>query len=149
MCVVPFSNFDSWSTFGPLWIRRLFYIFNCIAHFRPHLRSCYYFASLKTKCYFVSSSLTSKQKVGFLTVFLHSHKGWTAVPVRSLLSTTPIRVARPTFCQGAKSSPEKRQILRQGTKKGQPFYPNLSALTKSYEPILSNLWNGSVPQSQL
>ena len=25
MCVIPFSNFDSWSTFGPLWIRRLFY----------------------------------------------------------------------------------------------------------------------------
>ena len=25
MCVVPFSNFDSWSTFGPLWINRLFY----------------------------------------------------------------------------------------------------------------------------
>ena len=24
-CVIPFSNFDSWSTLGPLWIRRLFY----------------------------------------------------------------------------------------------------------------------------
>jgi len=29
------------------------------------------------------------------------------------------------FCQGAKSNPEKSQILRQGTKKGQPFFPNL------------------------
>ena len=26
MCVVPFSNFGSWITFDPLWIRRLFYI---------------------------------------------------------------------------------------------------------------------------
>ena len=30
MCVVPFSNFDSWSIFGPLWIRRLFYIWTTL-----------------------------------------------------------------------------------------------------------------------
>ena len=30
MCVVPFSNFVSWSTFGALWIRRLFYIWTTL-----------------------------------------------------------------------------------------------------------------------
>ena len=30
MCAVPFSNFDSWSTFGPLWISRLFYIWTTL-----------------------------------------------------------------------------------------------------------------------
>jgi len=29
-----------------------------IAHYRPHLRCCYYFASHKKICYFVSSGLT-------------------------------------------------------------------------------------------
>ena len=59
------------------------------------------------------------------------------------------RVARSTSWQGAKSSPEKSQILRQGPKKGQLFFPNLSAVTKSYEPILRNLFYDNVPQSQL
>jgi len=36
-----------------------------------------------------------------------------------------------------------------GPKKGQPFFPNLSAVTKSYEPTLSNLLNGNFPQSHL
>ena len=30
MCVVPFSNFDSWSTFGPLCTIRLFYIWTTV-----------------------------------------------------------------------------------------------------------------------
>jgi len=40
-------------------------------------------------------------------------------------------------------------MLRQGAKKGQPFFPNLSTVTKSYEPLHSNLLNGNVSQSQL
>ena len=30
MCVVPLSNLGSWSTFGPLWIRRIFYIWTTL-----------------------------------------------------------------------------------------------------------------------
>jgi len=46
--------------------------------------------------------------------------------------------------------PKESQILGQGAKKkGQVSFPNLSAVTKSYEHILSNLWNNSAPQSQL
>ena len=30
MCFVPFSDFDSWNTFGPLYIRRLFYIWTTL-----------------------------------------------------------------------------------------------------------------------
>ena len=30
MCVVPFSNFGSWITVGPLWIRRLYYIWTTL-----------------------------------------------------------------------------------------------------------------------
>ena len=30
MCVVPFSDFGSWITFGPLRIRRLFYIWTTL-----------------------------------------------------------------------------------------------------------------------
>jgi len=30
MCVVPISKFGSWITFGPLWIRRLFYIWTTL-----------------------------------------------------------------------------------------------------------------------
>jgi len=36
-----------------------------------------------------------------------------------------------------------------GQKMGQPFFPILSAIAKSYETILSNLSNGNIPQSQL
>ena len=32
MCVVPFFNFGSWITFGPLWISRLFYIWTTTVH---------------------------------------------------------------------------------------------------------------------
>ena len=53
------------------------------------------------------------------------------------------------FLPRCKSSQEKRKILRQGPKKYQPFFPNLSAVTKSYETILSKLLNGNIPQSQL
>jgi len=38
MCVVPFSDFGSWITFGPLRIRRLFYIWTTLlitVHTRP------------------------------------------------------------------------------------------------------------------
>jgi len=44
------------------------------------------------------------------------------------------RVVRSTFCQGAKSSPEKSQILGQGAKEmSNHFFPNSSAVRKSYE----------------
>jgi len=36
-----------------------------------------------------------------------------------------------------------------GQKYGKLFFPNLSAVKKSYEPILSNLLNDNIPQSQL
>jgi len=49
--VVPFSNFGNWITFGPLRIRCLFYIWTTFAHYRPHLRCCYYFASHKKICF--------------------------------------------------------------------------------------------------
>jgi len=104
MFVVPFSNFGSWSTFGPLWIRRLFYIWATL------LISVHDFVvviiSLHIGKYAILFHLAwlASKKLGF-TLFYFSHKGWTAALVRSLLSTTPIRIARPTFCQGAKSSP--------------------------------------------
>jgi len=44
ICVVSFSNFGNWITFGPLRIRCLFYIWTTFAHYCRHLR-CYYFAS--------------------------------------------------------------------------------------------------------
>jgi len=59
------------------------------------------------------------------------------------------RVARSTFFQGAKSTPEKSQTLTQGAKKGPIIFPILTAITKSYEPTLSRLLNGNLPQSQL
>jgi len=33
-----------------------------------------------------------------------------------------------------------------GQKKGQPLFPNLSAVTKPYEPTLNNLLNANLPQ---
>jgi len=63
------------------------------------------------------------------------------------------RVARSTFCQGAKSSPERAKkesnSKTRDQKKVQLFFPNLSTVMKSYEPILRNLLDGNVPQSQL
>ena len=53
ICVIPFSNFGSWITFGPLRIRCLLHL-NYIAHYRPHLRCCFYFASHEKICYFAS-----------------------------------------------------------------------------------------------
>ena len=50
------------------------------------------------------------------------------------------------FCHRGTGLPNL--LFAKGPKKGQPF-PNLSAVIKSYEPILSNLCNGNVPQSQL
>jgi len=58
ICVVPFSNFGNLITFGPLRIRYFFSHLNYIAHCRPHLRCCYYFASHKQIYYFASYGLT-------------------------------------------------------------------------------------------
>jgi len=49
-----------------------------------------------------------------------------------LHSTTPVRVARHTFCQEVKSNPEKSQILRQGAKKGSTIF---SKFISSYKVI--------------
>jgi len=47
---------------------------------------------------------------------------------------------RPNLVQKwAKKEPNAK---KRGQKKGQPFFPNLSTVTESYEPILSNLLNG-------
>ena len=79
----------------------------------------------------------------------HNNIKRTAVASNAPISRLTLlhRVARSTFCQGAKPSPEKSHILRQSAKKRPTIFPNLSAVTKSYEPILSNLLKGSVPQS--
>jgi len=61
----------------------------------------------------------------------------------------PISVTRSTFCQADKSSPEKSQILRQGTKKkANHFFQIYQQLQSRMKPVLSNLLNGNVPQSQ-
>jgi len=56
------------------------------------------------------------------------------------------RVAISSFCQEDKSSQERSKkepnSKTWGQKKGQPFCPNSSVVTKSCEPILSNISNG-------
>jgi len=74
---------------------------NYIAHYRPHLRCCYYFASHKKICYFSSSGLTNSKKLSFTFFLIYSHKGWTSALVCSLLSTTPSTV--PVNCTSATS----------------------------------------------
>ena len=61
-------------------------------------------------------------------------------------------VARSTFAKGpnlVRKRSKKSQIPWHRTKKSPTIFLNLSAVTKSYEPILSNLSNGNIPQSQL
>jgi len=58
------------------------------------------------------------------------------------------KVARSTFCQGAKSSPEKAKKEPNPRTRGQErptISPNLSAVAKSCELILSNRSNGNIP----
>jgi len=109
-----------------------------------------------TIVYLVSSTASFQPSMSFLQICL-----WHC-DVLSLLYCSPmpywlgipyVRVAWSTFCQGAKSSPEiakkEPNSKKWGQKKGQPIFPNLLAVTKSYELILSNFVNGSFPQSQL
>jgi len=109
MCVVPFSNFGSWITFGPLWIRRLFHIWTTL------LITVHTFAvviiSLHIRKYAILFHLAwlNGKKFGFTLFYSIPTKAEQQLLIRSLLSTTPIRVVRPTFCQGTKSIPEKSQ----------------------------------------
>jgi len=56
-------------------------------------------------------------------------------------------VARSTLVKGSNLVQKKAKL--KGPKKGQLFFPILTAIAKSHEPILSNLLGGNVPQSQL
>jgi len=88
--IVPFSSFGNWITFDPLRIRCLFYIWTTLfAHYGPHLRCCYYFASHKNMlfCFIWLDYIT---KNWLLHCFQFIPKGWTAALVRCLLSAIPI-----------------------------------------------------------
>jgi len=102
MCVVPFSNIGSWITFGPIWIRRLFYIWTTLlitVHtfaviISLHIRKCailFHLAWLNGK------------KLDFTLFYFYSHKGWTAALVRSLLSTSPNSDVSIVNCKSATS----------------------------------------------
>ena len=84
ICVVPFSNFGSWITFGPPWIRRLFYIWTTL------LITVHTFAVVIISfhirkyaiCYLFHLAWLNSKRLAF-TLFTSFHKGWTAALVRS------------------------------------------------------------------
>ena len=93
ICVVPFSNFGNWITFGPLRMRCLFYIWTTL------LITVYTFAvviiSLHIRKYAILLHLTwlNSKKLAFTLFLPYSHKGWTAaLAVFGLLSTTTMYV---------------------------------------------------------
>jgi len=51
------------------------------------------------------------------------------------------------FAKGPNIAQKRVKFYDKGPNKEPTIFPNLSAVTKSYEPILSNLLNGSVPRS--
>jgi len=51
---------------------------NYIAHYRPHFRCCYYFASHKKCAILLHLTWLNGKKLGFTFFLLYSHKGWTA-----------------------------------------------------------------------
>ena len=63
---------------------------NYTAHYRPHLRCCYYFASHKKMSILLHLAWLNSKKLGFTLFLVHSHKDWTAALDRCLLSTIPI-----------------------------------------------------------
>ena len=81
ICVVPFSNFGNWITFGPFRIRCLFYIWTTL------LITVHNFAvviiSLHIWKYAILLHLAwlNSKKSGFTLYLLYSHKGWTAALV--------------------------------------------------------------------
>jgi len=80
ICVVLFSNFGNWITFGPLWIRCLFYIWT------TSLITVHTFAvisSLHIGNYAFSPHLAwlNIKMFSFTLFLLNSRKGWTAAVV--------------------------------------------------------------------
>ena len=81
ICVVPFSNFGNWITFGPLRMRCLFYIWFTL------LITVHTFAvviiSLYIRKYAILLHVTwlNSKKLGFTLFLLYSYKGWTAALV--------------------------------------------------------------------
>jgi len=95
ICVVPFSNFPNWMTFGSLREVPLSPL-NCITHYRPHLRCCYYFASHK-KIQYVSLlhlAWLISEKLGFTLFLPYSHKGCSASLVCGTLNPYSVHCER-------------------------------------------------------
>jgi len=86
ICVVSFSNFGNWITFGPLRRRCLFYIWSMLLiTVNTFVVVIISFNIRKYAILFHFAWLNSKM-LGFTLSLLYSHKSWTAALVCSLLS---------------------------------------------------------------
>ena len=103
ICVVPFSNFGNWITFGPLRIWCLFYIWTTL------LITVHTFAvviiSLHTWKYAILLHLPwlNSKRLGFTLFLRYSYKGWTAAlvcdSVYSLLDSGWIYFFYSVYCE--------------------------------------------------
>ena len=98
ICVVPFSNLGNWTTFGPLRLRCLYYIWTTL------LIIVHTFAviiiSLHIRKYAILLHLVwpNSKKLAFTLFLLYSHKDWTANSSSSPRLPNPRAACGPRGC---------------------------------------------------